>query len=582
MMLELFSLDFTRWEVVLLSLLPAIINFLIFIYTSVFIPQNNSTRSFSIFVFLLGLWQIAEAFIKMSYTAEQALEWKRISVLIIPVVIAAGIYFVLDYTHWKKKLAVNLLFFLVFIPVLTCLFIVVARLDSYVAIFSSKWYWVLNPLPSYYTGIIYFLTSLGALLMLAMLLFHHWEARANEIKRKRALLLLIGFSIPAISGIVAEGMFPLLLGIDNLPVTNSLLTIFSITTLIAIRKFGIFEYSPNYLWTRIKDTLKEGVVIVDNKELVVYANKEFCKLLEYNFEQIENKNINEILFGSEDAGFGKVGKRGEVHITAQNGKKIWVLVSGSAYIDDKGNTLGTIILLANISERVELEENLKASNHDLKTFIYRLSHDLRTPLTSVMGLTELAKLEISDAKASEYFGYIDGLTKNMDHLLLTLIQVMSVRDHSLKINEVDAGELVYEIVRSLRYTEEYDSINFLIDKQLNTPIQTDRTLLHSILYNLIENAIKYRKRELLKPQITIHLTEDAKNVLIEVIDNGIGIKKEVQGNLFDMFFRASNLSVGSGLGLYMVKTSVDRLGGSVFLESQVAKGTTFTVVLPKQ
>lgn len=463
--------------------------------------------------------------------------------------------------------------------------------------------------------------------------------------------------------------------------------------------------------------MRDGVIIVDESENIVFANKEFCKLVGYRFDEIENRNINEFLFANEETIGTEMAGLGEVQVTSRKGTKTWVMVSGSPYLDEKGNTIGTIILLANINlikeseeslrqvvnklelvandmhqiqdianvgsweldfvsgvaiwgdvalkiyglspgenaqsyvtwikmihrddlarvialtekaqstlsssafyhrikcpdgtvknihtvskfkfdvdgkpmglyglchdvtELIGLEEKLKASNHDLKTFIYRSSHDLRTPLTSVLGLVDLAKMEINDPMAIEYFGYIDGLTKKMDHLLLTLIEVMSVRDHELKIEDVDPGELLDEIAKSLKYQEGFDRINFHVEYQLSERVQTDRTLLHNIVFNLVENALIYRKRECPEPQIAVWVTEDSKNMMLEVIDNGIGIKKEDKSKVFDMFFRATNLSIGSGLGLYMVKSSVERLRGRVYLESQVAGGTKFTVILPKE
>ncbi len=578
---ELFNLNFPGWDIIALSLLPATINFAIFLYTTLFMPQSETTRSFSIFVFLLGLWQAGEGLVKMSQTPEAGLEWNRISTFIIVFVISAGLSFVLDYTKWKKRIPVNLYFFLIFFPAIFCSFLIVARLDMYTIIQSYQWFWVINPVPSVFTGIIYLWAALGGLVVLALLLFHFRSIRESEIKRKRSLLLIVGLSIPIISGITVEIILPFFLKQDNVPITNSLLSVFSVSTLIAIRRYKIFEYSPNYLWGKIKDAMTEGVIIIDNNEKVVFANKVFCKLVGFGFDKIENRNINEFLFGGEETSGMNMAGLGEIRITARDGTKKWVMVSGSPYLDEKGNTIGTILLLANITERVGLEEKLKASNHDLKTFIYRSSHDLRTPLASVLGLMELAKIEITDPKAREYFGYIDSLTKKMDHLLLTLIQVMSVRDHVLKIEDVDPGELLNEIVRSLKYQEGYDLINFTVENHMSERVRTDRMLLHNSVFNLMENALLYRKRDASDPQITVKITEDAKSILIEVIDNGIGIKEEDQKKVFDMFFRATRLSIGSGLGLYMVKTSVDRLGGRVYLESHEGEGTRFTVVLPK-
>lgn len=716
MTLEIFNLNLPGWDIIVLSIIPAGINFAIFLYASVFMPQNETIRSFAIFVFLLGLWQLGESGVKMSQTAVAGLEWNRISTFVILFVISTGISFILNYTNWKRRVPANLYFFLIFFPAVLCSFIMLARLDQYTISPSIQWHWVINPLPSVFTGTINLWIALGGFAMLTLILVHFRLVRESEIKRKRALLLVIGLSVPVVCGIILEIILPVFLKKDNIPITNSLLSVFSISTLIAIRKYKIFEYSPNYLLGRIKDSMSEGVVIVDNNENVVFANKKFCHLVGDRFDRIENRNINEFLFVQEGTTVTNLEGLGEMQLTSRNGTKTWTMVSGSPYLDERENRIGTIILLANINllkeseeslrhvvskleqvandlieiqavakvgnweldfasmeavwsdvalkiyglpagentqtyetwmrmvhpddlarvteetersgstlssssfyhriicpdgtvknilsvskfkfdsegkpvglyglchdvtELIGLQEKLKASNHELKTFIYRSSHDLRTPLTSIMGLLEVADLEITDPKAREYFAYIDTLSKKMDHLSLTLINVMSVRDHRLKMNDVDLGKLLDEIVRSLKYTEGFDSITFHVEDHIRESIQTDRMLLQGILFNLIENAIMYRNRNLSEPLITIRITEDPKNILIEVIDNGIGIKEEGHDKVFDMFFRATNLSIGSGLGLYMVRSSVEHLGGSILLESREMEGTRFSVSLPK-
>jgi hypothetical protein len=114
--------------------------------------------------------------------------------------------------------------------------------------------------------------------------------------------------------------------------------------------------------------------------------------------------------------------------------------------------------------------------------------------------------------------------------------------------------------------------------QPDVEFSSEWTLLNAIMQNLIENAIKYSSGD--SPYVEIRVSEQDDHVILEVEDNGQGIPDHHQSKIFEMFFRATNNASGSGLGLYILKRSVDRLNGTVELKSQVNEGSTFTVRLP--
>src|SRR3990172_1148152 len=189
----IFDFDFSRWNDILLSLVPALINAGIFLYISFFLPQNRTNNSFSIFVLLVGLWQTAEGFARMSVTAAAAFEWNKISEVVLLLVIPFGLLFILHFSEWHKKILNNLVFPLLFLPSITLLFFVIARLDKFTVVKSEQWHWIVNPEPTFITSLIYIWIAVGALLMLALPWLFYATAKKNDLKRKQSLLLALGF-----------------------------------------------------------------------------------------------------------------------------------------------------------------------------------------------------------------------------------------------------------------------------------------------------------------------------------------------------------------------------------------------------
>jgi signal transduction histidine kinase len=141
-------------------------------------------------------------------------------------------------------------------------------------------------------------------------------------------------------------------------------------------------------------------------------------------------------------------------------------------------------------------------------------------------------------------------------------------------------QMVSQVLDSLRATVASRPIDFYIDIPDDLCFRTDLARLTVILNNLIGNAIKYHDATKLRPFVRIAATRAESGYAITVKDNGIGIAREHQARVFDMFYRASDRSKGSGLGLYIVKESVHKLQGAVHVKSQVGVGSTFTVELP--
>lgn len=228
-----------------------------------------------------------------------------------------------------------------------------------------------------------------------------------------------------------------------------------------------------------------------------------------------------------------------------------------------------------------LSEQQHGEADELERFIYRASHDLRGPLSRLMGLCNVAALEVSDVQALNYLYQIACTAAEMDEMLHKVLKVELVKQKEINITPVNPAERTAQIMQSvLREEDQQDAITF----EMQIPqilIYTDGFLLELALENLLRNAVQYR---ITSARIDSHITVSGKvegeGFLLTVTDNGTGILPEHQPRLFEMFFRGSELSKGPGLGLYITWLCMKRLGGSVRLLESRPKFTAFELRIP--
>lgn len=660
---------------------------------------------------------MSDGLMRMSVSAETAMEWTRISIAPSVFIIPFGLLFTLRYTGWNKKIPKMSLLLLLFLPSMLIELMVIARLDKYFIVKSEKWNWIVNPEPTMVTNAIYLWISIPALMMLALLWLYYFKVRKEIFKKNKVLLLAIGFSVPVLIGITTEMIFPLFLGLDEIPLSAPLLSIFSISAFIAIKKYSLLGFSPRHQWEKIVETMNEGILIVNNHDRVMYANKRFCSQLEYEYEELQGKLASELLFemktkignAIEDMKDKRQGQN-EIQLKTKSGKRIWMLISSSPYLSRNGKVIGSIgmhteitarkkneaelknnhsrlnhaqaiahlgswqldlstgdvlwsdeacriygLLPAqnkqtfeswlsflhpgdfnrvmklimeshrtlspnsfdhqiirkdgsvrfvhsecrfefdqmgnpidlhgialDITERKKSEEKLISSNRELETFIYRASHDLRGPLTSIMGLINLSKMEITDEKSQQYLNMIDTSTKRLDGVLIGLVNTMRIKDTKIFNDKIDFTKIIPEILKKNEHLEAYSKMIISNSVAVELPFFSSRLIIESIFENMIENAIKYQNHVTESSLLKIAVSENDKIIQIVFQDNGIGIDASIHDKIFEMYFRGEHQPQGSGLGLYIVSIGIEKLGGGIELESKKGHGTKFIISLPRK
>jgi len=219
---------------------------------------------------------------------------------------------------------------------------------------------------------------------------------------------------------------------------------------------------------------------------------------------------------------------------------------------------------------------LLKSKKELDTFLYKTSHDIRGPIATLMGLTNLTILENPHENIVNYLKEIDHTAKNLNEVISRLTTISHINSQPLKIEKIYVSSFLGEIIE--RFQQKYQVSNsFDINKNLPDYIYSDKILLIYILENLIDNAYKFRDPIEYKPSIRINVSME-KRLIIEVEDNGIGIPKQYTQKIFDLFFVANEKSRGSGIGLYQAIMAAERLNGTIKVKHP-AKPTVLSVLL---
>ncbi|RAW01184.1 sensor histidine kinase [Pseudochryseolinea flava] len=227
-------------------------------------------------------------------------------------------------------------------------------------------------------------------------------------------------------------------------------------------------------------------------------------------------------------------------------------------------------------------EELVKINNELDSFVYSVSHNLRAPLMSVLGLVRLAHEDDKKFgnRLHEYFGMMEHSINKLDETLKEILDYSRNARMEIVVEKVDMRKQVEDGIERLKYHEGSEQIQKIIVIREKFPLYTDGHRVAVVLNNLISNSIKYRDPHKEHQFIKIEMHIDQTTATLYFSDNGIGISDEWQAKVFDMFFRATERSEGAGLGLYIVKEAVEKLGGKIQVQSKVDEGTTFIITLP--
>jgi ligand-binding sensor domain-containing protein/signal transduction histidine kinase len=233
----------------------------------------------------------------------------------------------------------------------------------------------------------------------------------------------------------------------------------------------------------------------------------------------------------------------------------------------------------------KLEETIKQLDKtvtELDRFVYSASHDLSAPLKSVLGLVQIARMEKEAERVSEYYNHIEFSVQKLDRVIKSMVEFS--RNYHLDVQRTTFNfrDLVNEVLHELAFWPEARKIELKNTVPENSLIKSDNQRLKVVLHNLISNSVKYADFTKESSFIHIDLHSNGQGNTIMISDNGMGIEQDRQSRIFEMYYRATDRSHGSGLGLFIVKEIILKLGGTISVKSSLGYGSIFVINLPSE
>jgi len=346
-----------------------------------------------------------------------------------------------------------------------------------------------------------------------------------------------------------------------------------------IRFRSLFENTP------------ELILYQNENSTILDANPAFLKLVEKPKDQVLNHQYDEFLppevrpLFKEKLAEAFTGRIVRFEMYASQGgsaPRHWDVVK--VPLMEHGKVVGVHMVARDITEKTQSQDQILAQNKDLQQFTYIVSHNLRAPLANALGLVGLLGVEEADSPAFEHARtHLQVSLEQLDQVLQDMNTILAIRDKQglAEPEDVPLAEIVLQVLQNLQDVVHECGGTVRVTIPDHFQVRGNRAYLYSSLFNLLSNSIKYRDAQ--RP-LLVELTatgEEGQEKVITFADNGLGIDLAQAGaDVFQLYKRFHPTHPGRGVGLYLVKTHVESMGGRIEVSSQVGEGTQFTITLP--
>ena len=347
-----------------------------------------------------------------------------------------------------------------------------------------------------------------------------------------------------------------------------------------------------------------NVLITDTTGSIIYVNDDFCKVSKFSREELLGQNPRIVSSYHHDKEFFKnmwetisSGKawKGDIKNKAKDGSYYWSKATISPLLGDDGKPEQYIAILTDITNQKILEEklsealkNVKESELRKEEFSSMMTHELNTPLVPIKGYCEMLKdtdtFGTLNDDQLDFIGKIESNATLLERLISDLLDVqkLDMKKMTFVITEFSLDEFMNELEENSKHLMKNKEINFTVKCPKNLILKSDRHRLRQVLDNLIRNSVDFVPEKDGKILVEAKIKEN--NVIFSVCDNGPGIPKEKQSNIFKKFYQIDTSHTrkhgGTGLGLVICKGIAEGLEGKIWLESEFGKGTSFFICLP--
>ncbi|MCH8330487.1 MAG: PAS domain S-box protein, partial [Bacteroidetes bacterium] len=371
----LFDLNFDNTQALLLAFIPGILNLGILTYVLFYLPKNRANITFILFVMAMFAWQMLEVLVRMSGTADTALLWHDLLWISIVLVAPLGFHFSMYFTG-KDKIADSLTFnLLLYIPIMFFVLMKSAGFFTVIVNPSDFFGWVMQPDGSLIFKIIVTYLGLLAVGNFWLLLDFTVRSKNNKTQFRKGVIITIGYTIPMFQGLFSELILPYYFASASIPLTTTTISLFSMSIVIAMLKYQMLSYSPEYASKQIIETINEGILITDRDGFIRYTNQHFTDMLGYDKTDLiaeQSKEILQIEDQRKETNYLRTEgnyQQFERRMRNVNGDLVWTIVSRSQYIDESGKFIGYIEVHSDITTAKETEEQLKENDKRFRSLM---------------------------------------------------------------------------------------------------------------------------------------------------------------------------------------------------------------------
>lgn len=355
----------------------------------------------------------------------------------------------------------------------------------------------------------------------------------------------------------------------------------------------------------IIENLELGLLEVDKQGKIVRAYPQFCLLTGYDPDELKGKSAIDIFVDDEGRKiiFAESEKRKkgipsvyEVELIRKDKSKVWVLISGAPFYNEKNEIAGTVGIHVDISARKRLESELisakEIAENSLKSkdlFVANMSHEIRTPLNAILGMSQLLQNSGLTDRQHKYVEAIHTSSENLLTIVNDLLDFAKIESGKMELDiaKNNLFKIIQNVIQLWNLKIDQKGLTFI--KDFDIPEKAfylfDSTRLFGILNNLIHNALKFTSEGYISIQVLIEKSnQEEDEIKFSIEDTGIGISNEKQELIFESFIQAENSTSrnfgGTGLGLAIVKQLVEKMNGKIEVFSELNKGSTFSFTLP--
>lgn len=545
-------------------------------------------RWFGYMMLGIAIWALSYGFELSSTSLEQMLFWINIEYLGIAFIPAFWLLFLLKFTGKDNWLSPKYFYAFMLLPLITLLMVWTNKYHHLhyksVSIDNSGTFPLLSleTGPWYFVHTIYFYT----LLVWGVILLINKYRKSDQVFRKQNLTILIAVFIPWVANVLYLIGYRPLGHIDSTPFAFIITMLFLSIGLVRFRLLDIIPITRE----KVIEAMNEGLIVTDNQDRIVDLNQEIRKILSIEEKKIIGKRLDFILpEQTELYELIKARKGGQLQFKLVN-SELFLEASLTPLFENQHAYSGLIILIRDITERVEIENKVRQQSEQLlgmnklKDRLFSIiAHDLRGPLINLNDIIKMLnegmiteeEFKSFVPQLSKNIGYTTGLLENLLFWSKSQLQGEVVKPVYFNLKEVSVN-----ILHLFENTIHEKEILIENDIQLNTKVYADKDMIQLVVRNLISNAVKFSKRG-----GSIYLTSktEGNNTILCVKDTGVGITEVDQKKLFEQetfTTRGTDNEQGTGLGLLLCKDFIEKNGGSIWVESELGKGSKFCVQIP--